>query len=255
MKSPRSNPSKDAQNDERRSDALLRPVRIEKVPPIDGEGITRKTRLTHKGANAPVEHSVEETLSWASAHPALLVDHTFWYVLLPWLENSQEDIDLFWKSFNRESKYHYRVKAVNGAGFANRQKERQIRGYAIALHGLREGSREGGSVRGEATQNSAQRTALVDTLLMRLGEWVFESVLNDHEAPKRLHEVLKSEERTRTTKDGDIFCAFVGLVAKELRLPTKKRVRHEAGLGDYPQDYSAASRAYVALGLSGLQEG
>ena len=67
--------------------------------------------------------------------------------------------------------------------------------------------------------------------------------------------MLTSQPDPQRSKDGDIFNAFVSLVGTDQRLPTKKQVRRAAGLGDDPEEYKTANKAYRKLGLNGLPEG
>jgi hypothetical protein len=94
-----------------------------------------------------------------------------------------------------------------------------------------------------------------------IAEWVVNAVLYDHDAPKRLHHLLKNPDVATDPKgdqlsvSGKIFTAFIQLVVENEALPTKKEVRTRAGLGDSQSALSAASEKYRELGLQGLPEG
>ena len=99
------------------------------------------------------------------------------------------------------------------------------------------------------------------TLALAIVDWVVEAVTSDHEAPKRLHELLTKSKSATSDYEGQptlndrIFSAFIQEVLSHWNLPTKRTVRKKAGLGDENTDLAAASRAWSALGLSGFPEG
>jgi hypothetical protein len=64
----------------------------------------------------------------------------------------------------------------------------------------------------------------------------------------------KSEYADEPSLIGKVFTAFVQEIAKNWKLPTKKVVRKKAGLGDGPNDFRKAARAFRVLGLQGLPE-
>lgn len=229
------------------------PIKVEKFTSDAGKCMTRLTM--RDGPDGHVDQSVEELLSIAIDEPSVLIGPVFWHALLPWLCNAPEDIESFWSSFNNDDAHHARVRAVNGVPFANQSKERQVIGLAKEARDLRTSS-EGEGLLSGVFSSPSQRSSMEEIVTKKLGEWVLDAVIDDTTAPKRLHEVLKSQQSAEEgSKEGEFFLAFVRLVVSELRLPTKKRVRHEAGLGDETEELTAASRTYRKLGLSGLPEG
>jgi hypothetical protein len=95
------------------------------------------------------------------------------------------------------------------------------------------------------------------TFLCRLGEWVMKAVESDHEAPRRLHDLLKdpaaaADKTNRDHTARNVFEAFAGLVTTEQKLPTKKAVRERAYISGDRSGSRIASRAVSELGLGGL---
>lgn len=252
MKNPQTNKSEKKSGKNRLADLSFEPIKVEKLTSDNGERMTRVTFVS--GSYTPVAQCVDELFSLAKDSPSVFVGHLFWHSIRPWLENSPDDIASFWKHFNTPTAYDRRMKAVEGTTSTNRNPERVIVGLAKEIHGLRS-SLETGTLLSSAFPDPDQRESLQDLGLKKLAEWVMNAVMNDHEAPRRLYDSLKSKPDQKPSKDGEVFNTFVHLVGKDQRLPTKKRVRHAVGLGDDPEDYKAANKAYRKLGLNGLPEG
>ena len=251
MKEPSKKTAKIKSRETRQTNVLPQPTRVDKFTSEEG---TRMSRVIFGSAMSKCDYSVDEVFSRAIDSTIAFTTEQFWHPMLPWLENSQDQIDLFWKHFNVPAASERRLQAAQGRAITNHGGERSIVGLAKEIYGLRSPT-ETETLLFSKFKDPDQRRGIHDLGMIKLAEWVLEAVMNDHQAPRRLYDVLTSQPDPQRGKIGDIFNAFVSLVGKNERLPTKKQVRHAAGLGDDPEEYKTANKAYGKLGLSGLPEG
>lgn len=214
----------------------------------------------------PLVDSADRLMVAAHENPGLLNTDLVWYFVLPWLDNSQDEREQFWKMFNQKGAEDHRRIALSGAKFSNFTEEMGILGLVEefkALIGVPQTQQASGSAPlfQSIAPSNTQRQALVDQLLKKLGGWVLGAILYDHSAPKRLHQLLtnseanSSEYADQPTLNGRVLRSFVALVSDKWRLPTKKAVRTNSGLSDDASGISTASGAFRVLGLSGLPQG
>jgi hypothetical protein len=226
------------------------PLKVEKITNESGE---RMTKLTFgEPFTEPVSHSADRFFSAALEIPSMLVDPLGWFIIKPWLQNDPAEIEGFWTGFNTPMAIQERMSATSGIKSVKWQKERVL---IQMVHATRRLLSEP-----DGTISSSGLFPLDFTLLCRLGEWVMNTVENDHNAARRLYQLLQDssaadDESNEEFVNRGVFNAFALLVATDQKLPTKKRVREKAFIGNDQSGLSTASRAYRELGLSGLPEG
>ena len=249
-KKPESRPRKKKLAGTPRADCLPIPIKVEKLTDANGE---RFTELTFgEPFKTPVRHSADRFFADAIEVPGLLVDPLVWLIIKPWLQNDPAQIAAFWRVFNTPQAIQERRSAISGIKAVKWQKERLLIQMAHATRRLLSEPEE--------VIPSPHLFPFETTLMYNLAEWVLNAVENDHEAPRRLHRLLKDptaadDKSNEEFVNRGVFNAFERLVAKDEKLPTKKRVRAAAYLGNDQSGISTASRAFRELGLSGLPEG
>lgn len=213
----------------------------------------------------PFVDSADRLMAAAHQSAGILNLDLTWHFVLPWLDNPQPEKDQFWESFNLPDAEEQRRVALSGVKFKNYTKERQVLGLVDEFKALLgivpiHANIATGPLSQSISPTDEQRKTLLDEILKRLGGWLLEAVLSDHTAPKRLHELLKSNKADQSeyydqpTVPGRFFKAFALELSINWRLPTKKKVRNAAGFGDSNTDEITASRAFRKLGLAGLPE-
>ena len=223
----------------------------------------RLTEVEHRlSLDLPRVESIDDLIDRAKEDRAVLLRAFEWHFLLPWLETPTPAVRKFWKFYKEEAAAKARFISVFGPKVVNRQQEqlliKMVAQYQTATYKeelIAEFNEEeyGGPVLSGNPEIAILALAIVD--------WVVEAVTSDHEAPKRLHELLTKSKSATSDYEGQptlndrIFSAFIQEVLSHWNLPTKRTVRKKAGLGDENTDLAAASRAWSALGLSGLPEG
>ena len=226
------------------------PIKVEKLTAANGE---RFTELTFgEPFKTPVSHSADRFFADAIEVSGMLVDPLVWLIIKPWLQNDPAQIAAFWSAFNTPRAIQERQSATSGIKAVKWQKERVLIQMAHTTRRLL-------SEPGEAI-SSPHLFPFETTLMCKLAEWVMNAVEHDHEAPRRLHCLLKDstaadDKSNEELVNRGVFNAFARLVAEDEKLPTKKRVRAAAYLGNDQSSLSTASRAFRELGLSGLPEG
>lgn len=239
---------------------FIEPTATEKYRTDAGE---RMTRLTFgKAIIQTLDYSPDKIFTLACQCPEVL-DGSWkepWRIIRPWLRNDISVVNAFWKAFNTNAAERVRKVATQGAKSVNWERERVIIGLVGAFNRIQspDNSHSPHSVSIEPVHSYAD-SDMADLMLKKLGKWVVDAVANDHEAPRRLHQLLKNPavaktETVRVRINADIFLAFARLVSAEEKLPTKKQVRTEALLGEDIDDPITASRAFRQLGLGGLPE-
>jgi hypothetical protein len=229
---------------------LPEPIKVVKHVSDSGE---RMTTLTFpQPFKLPVTHSADRFFADALECPAMLIDSMVWLFIMPWLQNRPEETCKFWLQFNTPAAAQERMRATSGTKSVNWKDERVIIQMVHATRRLFSSKQEEGPI--------PIAFPFEVTLLCKLGKWVMNAVESDHEAPKRLHALLKDptaadDKTNRDLTDRNIFEAFATLVAEEQKLPTKKAVRERAFLGSDQNARSVASRTYSDLGLGGLPRG
>ncbi len=227
------------------------PIQVETFMLESGECMTKLT--FGQPFTKPVSHSADRYFTDALACPEMLANPLVWHVIKPWLDNPPPEIETFWQAFNTPETSQERMSATSGVKFVNWGNERILIQKARAVRRLI-------SIQDDKT-SSPGPFPLDVILLTELGEWVINAIEKDHEAPRRLYQLLKNEKAADDPKgdqfsfNGKIFNAFVQLVARNRKLPTKKSVRKVAGLGDDHTSISAASLAFKEMGLAGLPQG
>jgi len=187
--------------------AFLAPVprNTEKFTDAGGE---RFTRLTFDlPFTAPVTHSADRFFADAQRVPAILNDP--WLIIKPWLENDPSEIDAFYDQFNTLEAAQERMRAAHGNKTLKWREERTLIPMVHATRRLLEQPDE--------TSPSFALFPLEMTFLCKLGEWVMNAVENDHEAPRRLYELLKDptaadDKTNRSLINRDVLEAFARLV-------------------------------------------
>jgi hypothetical protein len=183
------------------------------------------------------------------------------------LETPKGDFTRFWACYKSETAENERRIAVNGTKHCNRTNERNLlhavheyKALSLQEYGFGLGNDEPPSILANQELPEAERSAAMAILREKMVNWVLNSIWHDPEAPKRLHELLKSKSAVKSeysdqpTVNGRIFNAFVQELTEHWCLPTKKAVRIGAGFGNEDEDESAAARAFGKLGLNGLPE-
>lgn len=238
------------------------PRKVEHFMSDDGQ---RMTRIDYGTPSDPILVSADQLMAGGRIFPESLVERNPWHFLGPWLETPKGDFARFWNFYKSETAKKKRRNAVNGAKQCNRTNERHLlkavheyKSLSLQKYGFDLGKDELPSVFATAGLSDEARSAVMDKLKEQMVDWVLESVWNDHEAPKRLHELLKnkrtvtSEYSAQPTVNGRIFNAFVQELTEHWHLPTKKAVRLGAGFGNKDKDETAVARAFKTLGLNGL---
>lgn len=249
-KTAKTNPRKKFVDGSASSYSLPTPLTAEKFLAPDGE---RMTRLTFGPPfSQPVVHSADRFFEDALECHELLVDPLVWLIIKPWLKNDPPAIEVFWSAFNTPESMQERKSATAGIKSVKWQKERVLIQMARATRRVITGQ--------DDKQPSSDCFHLDFTLMCRMAEWVMNAIESDHEAPRRLHQLLKDEtaaddKTNRESVNRGVFDAFAGYIAKEQQLPTKECVRLAAYLGTQPEGIQMASRAFRELGLSGLPTG
>lgn len=243
--------------------ALRDPLSAEKFTSENGE---RWSKVEYGLPDlAPVVASVDALIKGARECPETLVIPMPWHFLLPWLDSPEAELQEFWVSYRTPEAEMNRKRAVTGPQAPNRQKERVIVGLARNYRelsqkkdGLRAGDTSPLSLLAQVDWDENQRAGILNDILKDLADWVLHAVFEDQDAPKRLHQILKSSKLTKSEYgdqpncDHRIFNAFVAEIVMHLKLPTKKTVRTKAGFGDEAGDRSTAAAAFRRMGLSGL---
>ena len=261
---------------EQSSPPLADPVKFEYYWSEDGK---RMTRVHYAPPfQAPLVQSADYWMEEARREPGLLMSAMAWHFILPWLESSPGDVKSFWRAFNTEEAEERRRVALYGPKFSKRLNEKRLLGLAHAYkalllkkHGLGLGADEPLAPLADSFDSPVGIVALMNGLEKQMADWVLDAVWNDAEAPKRLHELLKSKKAAKSefsdqsNVNAMVFKAFVHEIAGGWRLPTKKIVRSKAGLDKKPRENAGlndaqkaltqASKAFRALGLGGLPEG
>jgi hypothetical protein len=240
------------------------PRKVEHFMSDDGQ---RMTRVDYGPLSNLVLVSADHLMACGRLFPASLVERNPWHFLGPWLETPEGDFARFWACYKSETAEKERRIAVIGKKHCNRTNERNLlhavheyKALSLQDFGFELGKDEPPSILANAGLSEDARAAVMANLKEKMVDWVLESVWNDHEAPKRLHEILKnksaaeSEYSDQPTVNGRIFNEFVQKLAEHWCLPTKKAVRIGAGFGNEDKDETAASRAFAKLGLNGLPE-
>jgi hypothetical protein len=217
---------------------------------------------------APVVQSADFLMSNALKHPGVLIQTIPWHFILPWLDSPKTAITRFWRAYESEEALAGRTVAIYGPKFSNRQQEQILIGVVAEYQALSiqhlgpvPGKDVPPSLLNEVNLSEIQRIEMLQQLKERMVDWVLDAVWNDAEAPKRLHELLKSKKTAKSeygdqpTSNARIFNAFVREVSENWKLPTKKAVRLLADLGDDSIGRATAAVAFKTLGLSGLPEG
>lgn len=224
------------------------PARAETFTSETGECMTR---LFFHHLAEPLVHSADKFFKDALECPAILAEPLHWMPIKPWLANDPDEIAKFWHGFTTQSAITERMRATGGTKAVNWVEERKLIGVARATKRLMDSP--------EATSSPFVMTFDV-VMLCKLGEWVVNSVHNDIEAPRRLHQLLKDptaadEKLNRDLLSRNVFEAFARLVATERRLPRKCEVREAAFIGSDNSGRRQAARACAELGLGDLPEG
>lgn len=239
---------------------FLEPIATERYTTDHGNRMTRVT--FGKASIQTLNYSPDEIFTLARQCPEVL-DGSWkepWHIIRPWLHNDASDVKAFWKTFNTPAAEKSRKVATRGAKFVNWERERALIGLVGVFVRIQspKSSPSPHASQAEATITGTD-SGFADLMLRKLGRWVVDAVADDHEAPRRLHQLLKNPaaaepETSRVRINADIFLAFARLVGAEEKLPTKKQVRIEALLGEDIDDPITASRAFRQLGLGGLPE-
>jgi len=244
----------------------LIPLKTETFRSANGERMT-KVCYGPTEQNSHTE-SADKWMAIALEHQSILVGSLHWHFILPWLENRTSDLENFWRYFDCDNAASNRRAAVNGTTSENRINERQLIGIVrefknllIQDWGLDSLNEDSSTLLTAVGYSEPVRKQLLADLKEQMADWVMEAVWNDHQAPKRLHELLTNKKSSKSayegqlTMSGKFFNAFVMELAESWRLPTKKAVRQRAGTGDEDRHLSAAADVWRKLGLSGLPEG
>jgi hypothetical protein len=223
-----------------------------------GERITVAT--LDIGEGLVLNYSADETFAKARENPGLMVKLFPWYSIIPWLDNDPADVQRFVSVYDSQPAETARRRALRGVKSTNYEDEATVLRHVAEIVGATAPHLTiPGPIQPLLTERFDRNS--VKLSVDRIAEWVVNAVLHDHEAPKRLHHLLKNPDAAADPKgdqlssSGKIFTAFIHLVVENEALPTKKDVRTRAGLGDEQKDISAASRVYRELGLQGLPEG
>lgn len=220
---------------------------------IEGDGGECITKLTFgPPCTLPVVHSADQLFASAGECPELLIDPMVWFVIKPWIKNQPAEIDAFWRAFNTPEAARERMRAVGGTRKVTWQKERALIPMVHATRRL--------LAQADESTTTPGIFPLSTVFLCSLGEWVMNAVENDHEAPRRLYELLKDstaadDKTNRSLINRDVFKVFAQAVANNRKLPTKKSVREKAYIANDLSGLATASRAFRELGLAGLPEG
>lgn len=220
-------------------------------------------RLTVATIGKPVhmkfEFRADEIFQRARKIPGIMVSMFNWHFIMPWLANDPADVQRFALGFDSEFAEKARHRALKGVKSKNYEDEASVVRLAVEIVGLTAPHLTiPGPIQPAMT---GLHSDCVEHFTKRISEWVVNAVLYDHDAPKRLHQLLKNPDVAVDPKGdqlsfaGKILTAFIQLVVEDEALPTKKHVRTRAGLGDEQKDLSAASRVFRELGLQGLPEG
>lgn len=210
----------------------------------------RRTRLTFAPPiPSPEPQCPDRIFAEAIISPEILVDPALWFVIKPWLKNTPQEVEAFWKSFNTPEAIQERLWNINGDKSVTWQKER-------ALIQMVRKTQEILSVEIDPPPS----TAIIPpemVLMTNLAEWVMNAVEKDPESLRRLHTLLKNPEATKDLTNRErinrsVFEAFARTVAVHQRLPSKKQVRKDAFIRSDEKGRNIARRAFSELGLSGL---
>lgn len=198
---------------------------------LDGK---RFTKFVLIAGTEPQRYPTDVSFKAIKDEPQMLLDPFTWHVIMPWLVNSPDDLTKFWEAFIDPKARMERARALYGTSVLNRQKERALIAMARVLH-------------------DAEDPHVLPLLSRNLAEWVVNAVVVDHEAPKRLYELLRAKEKPLPPeKNAKYLRAFAEALATDERLPTKKKVRKKMG----PHEkISFSSRTFKTLGLQGLPHG
>lgn len=249
-KTAKTNPRKKSSKSPAGSYSLPTPITTEKFLAPDGE---RMTRLTFGPPfSRPVVHSADRFFKDALECHEMLVDPLVWFIIKPWLKNAPPALEVFWRAFNTPESIQERKSATAGIKSIKWQKELVLIQMAHATRRIITSQ--------DDTHLSSDRFPLDFTLMCRMAEWVMNAIESDHEAPRRLYQLLKDpsaadDKTNREMVNRGVFDAFADYIAKEQQLPTKECVRRAAFLGTQPEGIQMASRAFRELGLSGLPTG
>ena len=222
----------------------------------DKEG-RRFTKVTFPAPfRVPIVESPDQIFDSARRTPAVLNERFFWFFIMPWLNNSKEQIDIFWTEFDQTEKTNARKVAILGTKAKGWQAEQAVIEAVTFYERLRSIQNSD-----EASRLSKVECGLLTiTLQEGLIDWLVHATTNDPAALTRLHELSKSRTSAKGTKgdsysvNGQLLSAFETLVAKEQRLPTKASVRIAACFNGDQNQRRQATRAFGELGLSGLPE-
>lgn len=210
----------------------------------------RRTRLTFAPPiPSPEPQCPDRIFSEAIISPEILVDPALWFIIKPWLKNTPEEVETFWKSFNAPEAIQERYWNIDGDKFVTWSKERTLIHVVRAVRSIR-------SSEGNPT-HSLTGSLLEGVLVDRLAEWVMDAVENDPGSLRRLLTLLKNPDATKDLTNRErvnrsVFEAFARAVAVHQRLPSKKQVREESFITSDANGRSIARRAFSELGLSGL---
>jgi hypothetical protein len=226
------------------------PRNIEKFTDASGERFTRL--IFDLPFTAPVTQSADRFFADAQKIPAMLTNPWVWLIIKPWLDNDPSEVDAFFKQFNTQEAAQERVRATQGTKSLKWREERALIPMVHVTRRI--------LAQPDETTPAPGLSPLQMTFLCKLGEWVMNAVENDHEAPRRLYELLNDpttadDKTNRSLINRDVFEAFARLVAHDRMLPTKKALRERSYIANDQNGLSTASRAYRELGLAGLPEG
>lgn len=226
------------------------PIRVETATAENGERMTKLT-FSHP-LPSPLIHSADKAFAQAFEHPEDLVGFTWWFVIKSWLQNSPEEVEEFWEKFKSAEAIQERMWCTRGDKSVTWQKERVL---IPMVHMTRK-------ILSDQVKVPSQigLFPFEVTLMCKMAEWVMNAVEKDPASLRRLHTLLKNSKAAKDTTNRErinrgVFEAFVRIVAVEQKLPTKKEVREGAYIADDQDGRGVASRAFAALGLSGLQKG
>lgn len=244
------------------------PVEIKKSR-LDENG-ARSTQILYPASRkGPILLDADAIFVNACSSPEALTSRANWHCILPWIKNTPEEIEVFWKPFDDPDKAAARFAACTGNKYQNWQRERVLLGDLVVIRRLQESSaeREANEETDEQRKdpviedyiNFARKNGLVlGQLKDQCVEWLLNAQENDPLGLRRLYDLIKNPSADKGVRDDThstlrlVIAAFASLLGKEMRLPSKREVRVHAGLGEDPSGTEDASRAMKSLGLSGL---